>query len=261
MRDRKPTDGGREDLFLRLTALQLICCVLIFALVFGAMRLNGDLFDRFRAEFSSLTAADYDVGGYRFFDFGSAGEKRENTERTTAPEDNESVAETAQTETPGEAETEAATDLPAEDTAEASAEESDPQADTPAAAFYDEVEVVMPVNGTVTSGYGARVHPIYGTESFHSGKDLAVPAGTPIYAAMDGTVVAAGWGDTSGYFVKLGHENGMETFYCHMREVNVEAGVSVRRGDVIGFVGHFEVRIDGEAVDPDIVLREAVVVS
>lgn len=263
MRNEKPPLKEQGDLFLRLTALQLVCCILIFALIFGAMRLNGDLFSRLKEEFAALTAADYDAGGYRFFDFGSAGEKRENEKEPSAAQAETEAAEVP-TAAPEDAAQDAALLLPA-------AEETGTAEPEAAPVFYDMVEVVMPVSGLVTSGYGTRIHPIYGTENFHGGKDIAAPAGTAISAAMDGTVVSAGWGDTSGNYVKLAHENGMETFYCHMREVNVANGVSVRRGDVIGFVGqtglatgphlHFEVRIDGAAVDPDILLQEAVVVS
>lgn len=127
------------------------------------------------------------------------------------------------------------------------------------------------MNGHETSSFGERVHPVYGTVGFHSGKDIAAPEGTPVHAAMDGVVIAVGVGPSSGSYVKLSHENGVETLYCHLLSQNVEEGVAVRRGDVIGFVGqtglatgphlHFEVRIDGVKRDPDFLLEGADVVS
>ena len=250
--------GGRSekgDLFLRLTAVQLVLCGLILLLVYGAMKKNAPLFERMREEFAALNASDWDPGSFRFFDFGSAGEKREPGDAYNG----ESSAMTAETETaPGAA---GGADLTAEEAENALN-----------FTFYDTgAEVVLPVNGNETSGFGARVHPIYGTEGFHSGKDIAAPEGTPVHAAMDGVVTGAGRGEMSGNYVRLSHENGVETLYCHLLAANISEGVRVRRGDVIGFVGqtglatgphlHFEVSIDGVKRDPDFLLEGAAVVS
>ena len=252
---RSGAPGDRGDLFLRLTAAQLLLCALVLLLVWGAMKKNAPLFARMREEFLSMNAADWDPGSLRFFDFGSVGEKRGaagETEATQAasgtvfPEENGSAAGGA--------------DLTAAEAKTA----LDP-------AFYDTcTQVVLPVNGTVTSAFGARIHPVYGTEGFHSGKDVAAPEGTPVHAAMDGVVTGAGTGEMSGNYVRLSHENGVETLYCHLRAANVEEGIRVRRGDVIGFVGqtglatgphlHFEVIIDGKKRDPDFLLEGASVV-
>ncbi len=261
---RKQSAPGKQgDLFLRLTAVQLVLCGVILLLVFAAMKKSAPLFESMRQEFRQWTAADWDPGSFRFFDFGSAGEKRD---RDTAAA-NETAGETdpaadAAEETTGEGETGAGgADL-----------SSDEVQHNVSFAFYDaDAEVVLPVNGHATSGFGARIHPIYGTEGFHSGKDIAAPEGTPVHAAMDGVVTGAGWGEMSGNYVKLRHENGVETLYCHLQSANVAEGVAVRRGDVIGFVGqtglatgphlHFEVHIDGVKRDPDFLLEGAAVVS
>ena len=242
----------KGDLFLRLTAVQLILCALVLALIFFAMKKNGPLFEGMREEFQSMNAADWDPGSLRFFDFGSADEKRVSVE---------TAEETADAAPEPEAGAAGGADL--------SAAEAENALDF---AFYDAgAAVVMPVSGSVTSGFGARIHPVYGTEGFHSGKDIAAPLGTPVHAAMDGTVIAVGVGEMSGNYVKLRHENGVETLYCHLNAANVAEGVCVRRGDVIGFVGqtglatgphlHFEVQIDGVKRDPDFLLEGAAVVS
>ncbi len=270
MREQKKKAEKSGDPFLKLTGVQLVCCGLILGLVFGAMKLNAPLFERMRAEFNSLNAADYDPGSFHFFDFGSAEEKQESD--AAEPEASD---ETAQTENDPAADPSEAADA-AQQTDAVSAGGEDLSAQdalrTISFAFYDVGgAVVLPVNGQISSSFGERVHPIYGTQGFHSGQDIAAPEGTPIYAAMDGEVIAAGVGEMSGNYVKLAHENGVETLYCHMSARNVEEGVAVRRGDVIGFVGHtglatgphlhFEVHIDGVKHDPAILLEGAAVVS
>ncbi|MBD2576262.1 M23 family metallopeptidase [Oscillatoria sp. FACHB-1406] len=90
----------------------------------------------------------------------------------------------------------------------------------------------------ITSGFGIRVHPILGTERFHSGTDIAAPQGTPVLAAYPGEVVLAG--DTGGYGLMVGirHENGtQESRYAHLSEIYVRPGDRVQRGDTIGAVG------------------------
>jgi len=118
----------------------------------------------------------------------------------------------------------------------------------------------MPVQGHLTSGFGERFHPILGYERFHAGVDLGAAAGTPIVAAADGRVVSAGWAGGYGRAVAILHGGGIETKYGHMSRIAAYAGESVRRGDVIGYVGssglstgphlHFEVMKNGRPVNP-----------
>lgn len=114
----------------------------------------------------------------------------------------------------------------------------------------------LPVAGTVTSPQGYRTDPITGETSYHSGTDIAVPEGTPILAAADGTVTIANaldsWGGSYGYYVKLDHGSGLTTLYAHCSSICVTAGQQVEAGEVIAYVGqtgratgphlHFEVR-------------------
>ncbi|MGX7897051.1 M23 family metallopeptidase [Tsuneonella sp. HG222] len=112
----------------------------------------------------------------------------------------------------------------------------------------------------ITSGFGTRRHPILGTLRSHSGIDLAAPTGTPIRATADGVVSVANWKGGYGLFVGLKHAGGLESNYGHMSRLNVSAGQKVTRGQVIGYVGstgmstgphvHYEVRMNGRAVDP-----------
>ena len=112
-----------------------------------------------------------------------------------------------------------------------------------------------------TSSFGVRSDPFRGGSAMHPGIDLAGPTGTPIYATADGTVERAGW-NSGGYgnLIEIDHGRGIETRYGHLSKVLVKDGQKVKRGDLIGRMGstgrstgshlHYEVRIDGRAVNP-----------
>ena len=115
--------------------------------------------------------------------------------------------------------------------------------------------LMCPVSGfTLTSGFGAR----WGRQ--HSGVDLALPTGSPVYAAKGGTVTWSGYKDSYGNLVIIDHGDGMETYYAHCSRLDVAAGQEVGAGRQIAAVGstgnstgphlHFEVRIGGVARDP-----------
>lgn len=120
---------------------------------------------------------------------------------------------------------------------------------------------IMPAVGFETSPYGWRIHPVTGVRSMHNGIDLANDQGTAIHAAKSGVVKVAGYNEFSGNNLLLRHYDGQETAYYHMHELIAEEGQYVLQGDVIGLMGttgrstgshlHFEIRINGERVDPD----------
>ncbi len=117
-----------------------------------------------------------------------------------------------------------------------------------------------PVNGRITSGYGARRHPILGYMRMHAGVDFGAAWGAPIYAATEGRVSFAGWHGGHGNYVRLDHGGGLGTGYGHMSRIAVAPGMSVRRGQVIGYVGstglstgphlHYEMYRNGQTVNP-----------
>jgi murein DD-endopeptidase MepM/ murein hydrolase activator NlpD len=112
-----------------------------------------------------------------------------------------------------------------------------------------------------TSGYGVRSDPFRGGSAMHAGIDLAGPHGTAIYATADGTVTTADW-NSGGYgnLIKVDHGRGIETRYGHLSQMLVRPGEQVKRGQMIARMGstgrstgnhlHYEVRIDGRAVNP-----------
>jgi murein DD-endopeptidase MepM/ murein hydrolase activator NlpD len=119
----------------------------------------------------------------------------------------------------------------------------------------------IPLNiARFTSGYGTRSDPFRGRAAMHSGIDLAGPVGTPIYAAADAVVGSAGVRGGYGNLIELDHGSGIATRYGHLSQLKVSAGERVRRGQLIGLMGstgrstgshlHYEVRIDGRAVNP-----------
>ena len=112
----------------------------------------------------------------------------------------------------------------------------------------------------LTSSFGMRDHPISGGRRAHKGIDLAAATGTPIHAAADGIISKAQWFGGYGLYVSIEHGGSIQTRYGHMSRLNVAEGQRVSKGDVIGFVGttgrstgphlHYEVRVNGEAVNP-----------
>ncbi len=113
----------------------------------------------------------------------------------------------------------------------------------------------------VASGFGYRIDPLYKDFRLHAGLDFSAPTGTPIYATSDGVVQSAGF-STDGYGNKvvINHGYGFQTLYAHMVRVKAKAGQTVKRGEVIGYVGstgkstgshlHYEVIKRGAKVDP-----------
>ncbi len=120
--------------------------------------------------------------------------------------------------------------------------------------------LAWPANGELTSRYGYRRHPIYGTRRFHAGVDIGAGGGASIRAATQGTVVHAGPLGSYGNIVVIDHGNGFSTAYAHQSKVAVRKGQRVRRSQLIGYVGstgastgphlHYETRVNGEPVDP-----------
>ena len=112
----------------------------------------------------------------------------------------------------------------------------------------------------ISSPYGWRMHPTLGVEKFHNGVDLAAPGGSPILAAYDGEVVAAGYSSSMGNYVMIDHGDELYTIYMHATAIFVSRGDTVTRGEQIATVGttgrstgnhlHFGVRLNGQYVDP-----------
>lgn len=124
----------------------------------------------------------------------------------------------------------------------------------------DDETMVLPVFGTLTSGYGWRLAPGSNQQQFHTGIDLAVAEGTPIKAALSGRVAEVSEDSSYGKKVVIDHGSGLSTVYGHCSEILVAKGDRVTQGQVIARVGktgnateahlHFEIIRQGNPVDP-----------
>lgn len=122
-----------------------------------------------------------------------------------------------------------------------------------------------PVRGIESSGFGWRDDPIRHRRRFHRGADYRAGRGTPVYSAADGTVIFCGRRGGYGRSIDIAHGPGLLTRYAHLQRIEVSRGDRVRADDLIGRVGstgratgahlHFEVRIEGRAVDPMLAVR------
>lgn len=130
------------------------------------------------------------------------------------------------------------------------------------ARVYDGGMFAFPCPGykRLSDDYGNRIHPTLGVLKFHNGIDLAAPAGTPILAAYNGDVVAAGYSSSMGNYIMIDHGGGLYTIYMHASALYVSKGQEVTKGQTIAGVGttgrstgnhlHFGVRLNGNYVSP-----------
>lgn len=127
------------------------------------------------------------------------------------------------------------------------------------------IPAVQPISNKeltrIASGFGYRIHPIYKTWRMHTGMDFTAPSGTPVYATGNGKVIRPSRG-TSGYGIVciIDHGYGYETLYGHLSKMIVKPGQTVKRGEIIGYVGntgsstgphlHYEVIKNGQKINP-----------
>jgi murein DD-endopeptidase MepM/ murein hydrolase activator NlpD len=119
---------------------------------------------------------------------------------------------------------------------------------------------IWPTTGWLTSDFGGRVDPFTGGRDYHAGLDISADKGKPVRATADGTISEAGWSGNYGNMVLVSHRFGLSTRYGHLSYLTVARGQTVRRGDLIGYVGstgrstsphlHYEVLLNGQAINP-----------
>ncbi|MHB8731941.1 MAG: LysM peptidoglycan-binding domain-containing M23 family metallopeptidase [bacterium] len=120
--------------------------------------------------------------------------------------------------------------------------------------------LLWPSRGIVTSRFGWRIHPIFGSREFHTGVDIATRYGSPVVAARAGVVRFVGWKSGYGRIIVIAHGGGIETAYSHLSAALVNPGQRVAQGQMIGRIGSsgwstgphlfFEVRRNGVPMDP-----------
>ncbi len=226
-REKKHEKEKRHTaLHLSVVAVQSIACCVVVLLVMLLRVAGGDAYHSLRQSFQQALARNEWVSAIAFLWDGDPLEKVEKEEETIVKEEDFTEEESAQLT--GSSET---------------------------------VEALAPLaSGVLTSGYGKRIHPLDGTEEFHTGVDIAAPLGAALLAVCDGTVTEVGEDSRLGKYVRLSHGGGIEILYGHCQEVVAVSGTSVRAGERVALVGstgvstgshvHIRVDLDGVHCDP-----------
>ena len=222
--NRKPGKGAA--LHLSVVAVQSIACCVAVLLAMLLRVAGGEAYRSLQQSFRGALVRNEWVSAVALLWDGDPLEQMEKTEETDVKEENFTEEESAQL-----------------------------TGSAPA------VEALAPLaGGTLTSGYGERIHPIDGTKEFHTGVDIAAPMGADLLAAYDGTVTEVGEDGRLGKYVRLSHGGGIEILYGHCKEILAMQGASVRAGERVALVGstgvstgshvHIRVNVDGTACDP-----------
>jgi len=119
---------------------------------------------------------------------------------------------------------------------------------------------IWPTHGGLTSFFGGRSDPLTGEPAYHSGIDISAEKGRPVYATADGVVQSTGYTGDYGNLIVLKHAFGLSTRYGHLSAYHVKTGDTVKRGDVIGYIGstgrstgshlHYEILVNGQLMNP-----------
>lgn len=274
---------NKKDFVVRAILFQSLFCILLFGLLFFLKQSNSELFKSIESEFSDklsenitkneaesvfkaisdkITPPSIDSNKTNNTNIGST------TEKTLTDNNPENILENETEFVPFDEPSLNAT-VEATGGVDIKIASSDEIPENVSLNSYTlSKKMINPViNGKTTSEFGARIHPISNELTFHAGIDIAADLETPIYAAFDGKVAVADYDKWNGNYMKIKHENGLMTVYCHCESLNVKKGENIRAGEVIGYVGstgsstgphlHFELRIDNVSFDPQIALNEA----
>ncbi len=285
MRSRK-SQSPRQDVVERAIAAQMAVCLIALLCAFSFRQLNRERFVEFKREYTGLLAE-----GSHFVELrglaGSVGETFGGWYRGAkaflfgeeppvhspgpqpqmpGPDAEDEPPDMIEDQPPGETYNylmDGATD------SAGGGQNPPPAGFSPDVTFFPSymgIKVTPPVPGLVTSGFEYREHPISGNWSFHDAIDIAADEGTPIVAAMPGEVFEIGFDKTYGNYIILKHAMHISTYYAHCSKILAEVGDAVWQGDTIALVGatglttgphlHFSVIVDGEHVDPGVVLKE-----
>lgn len=264
----------KTDYLIRLVLLQSVLSILIVSGVFLTSKITPNLFAEIKEDYGRIMQENMSVGDIAG-DLKNVAEfvfKPVQTQKESLPaaasvaQINESFSVSTYEVTSDETgETIAVGEIVENGAGGDDIEAKQAAKGTSFADYYVSDEPVMPVEGArITSRFGYRTHPITGNYGFHTGLDLAAAEGTPVSSAFYGKAVEVGEDDAWGKYVVMEHSENLATFYCHLSEVYVKEGAVIRQGETIGLVGstgwstgphlHFEVRINGIRVDPEMLL-------
>ncbi len=275
-RSKPQKEKTKTDYLIRLILLQSVLSILVVSGVFLASKISPDYFAEMKEDYGRIMQENMSVGDI-------AGQLKEAAEFVFKP-----VKTTEQAAVQASVNQEArmsdnysvsSYEVTSDDTGEIIAvgeitengaggndiETMQAAKGTSFATYCVNTAPVIPVeNARITSRFGYRTHPITGNYGFHTGLDLAAAEGTAVSASFYGKVIETGNDDAWGKYILMEHSDNLATFYCHLSEIYAEEGSVIRQGETIGLAGstgwstgphlHFEVRINGIRVDPEILL-------
>ncbi len=242
----------------RVFVTQLILCVALLASLGGMKFMIPATFEQVKGELlSALSGPSFQDGAKGVWD-----QLMQFIDSLTPLGSNSSSStESSQSEQSPQSESSASSDASSQPTESSNAQDAAQTVSYPG-------NLIWPVTGPITSGFGERENPLGEGEQTHHGIDIAVCEGTPVAATDDGEVDIASSSETSGNFIQLNHENGYASFYAHCSELLVSAGDHVRQGDIIAKSGstgevtgphlHFGIKYQDEWIDPTALLPQSV---
>ena len=255
-------DKNKKDYLSIALIYQFLVCSLLFGALFGLNYIKSDIIQTLKTEFFDKIQSNDIIE-----------EINNKTQTTTEVPDESNTAETTSVEASAQNTNNDMQDalIPSVSAAGGNDTEIKNNSEIPANVAVNSYtlnqKMVIPVQGTITSEFGPRVHPIKGTLSYHSGIDIAASTGEPIKAVFDGVIVESEYDEWNGYHIKIQHDNGVMSVYCHCSELLFKEGATVKAGEVIAKVGstgsstgphlHFELRINDICYNPQAALNEA----
>lgn len=259
----------KRDYLIFTLGFQFLICAVAFGILFGLKATNSafygtiksDYFDNLHENFSFDTNVIDESTSEVVSETQTVATQTNVTTETQAAEVNATVTEITENTLSAEINAEGGADY-------SLGSDNEIPSNVSVNSYSLNQKMYLPVKGKTTSSFGVRNHPISGDLRFHAGIDIAAQAGTPIYAAFDGTVTVAGYDEWNGYHIKISHDSDIMTVYCHCEELYVENGETVEAGEIIAAIGstgsstgphlHFELRINNVSYDPQTALNEAV---
>ena len=257
---KKPKANAAFDAVAFVCWMQILVCVLVGLILVLAVKLNPDAGDALRRDFQRLMQVQIAADDVKDV-FAKLGDHLRYRTRPDALQSGAAMTDVSSAPTEEAAVAPTTTQPVSSAPTQATTAPTEAPSRVEVKNVVKTTEIVHPVDsGNYTSYFGYRTNPITQQYAFHTGLDIAVPLGTEVKAAYDGTVRKVGRDSRSGNYIILSHGGGTETFYCHCSKILASEGDAVNAGDCIALVGstgwstgphlHFEIRKDGERMDP-----------
>lgn len=255
---------NKTDYLVRLMLLQCLICGLIVSGIFIASKISPSFFEKIKEDYAKIMLKDMTAGEFAR-DIKNAAEDVFSYSDILSASSDEYTVESYEVIGDETGESVAVGEIVNQGSGGEDIQVKEAAKGTSFAPYYVSVTPVVPVkNARITSDFGYRTNPVSGKYGFHTGIDLAADEGTPVAASFYGKIIETGSSDVWGNYILMEHSESFQTYYCHLSEIYVSEGAVIRQGETIGLVGstgwstgphlHFEVRINGVRVNPEILL-------